>query len=88
MPKFSTPDYAPLPPGVDFFYPREIAAYLRCSLQTVYNLIDDGSLTAHWCRGTYRVRRADLIAYFLATFGDPILANGTTQPKLPFPAKP
>jgi hypothetical protein len=39
MPKFSSPDYAPLPSGVDFFYPKEIAAYLRCSLQTIYNLI-------------------------------------------------
>ena len=87
MPKFSTPDYAPLPPGVDFFYPKEIAAYLRCSLQTVYNLIEDGALPGHWVRGCYRIRRADLQAYFLATFGDPILDKATNQPVFPFVAK-
>jgi excisionase family DNA binding protein len=74
MPKFSTPDFAPLP-DVDFFTPREVAAYLRCSMQTVYNLIDDGVLTAHRVRRSYRIRRADLQAYFLATFNDPILSK-------------
>ncbi|MGE0680005.1 MAG: helix-turn-helix domain-containing protein [Candidatus Binatia bacterium] len=87
MPKFSTPDYAPLPPDVDFFYPKEVAAYLRCSLQTVYNLIEDGALKAHWLRGCYRIRRADLQAYFLATFDDPILTTGTNQQPLPFSSK-
>lgn len=87
MPKFSTPDYAPLPPHVDFFYPKEVAAYLRCSLQTVYNLIEDRTLTAYYLRGNYRIRRADLQAYFLATFGDPILRDEAKQQVLPLPPK-
>jgi len=69
MPKFSSPEYAPLPPGVDFFYPKEIAAYLRCSLQTVYNLIEDGTLKAHWVRRGYRIRREDFNAWFHQQFG-------------------
>jgi excisionase family DNA binding protein len=69
MPKFSSPDYAPLPSGVDFFYPKEIAAYLRCSLQTIYNLIGDGALKVYWVRGCYRIRREDFNAWFHQQFG-------------------
>lgn len=82
MPKFSTPDYAPLPPDVDFFYPKEIAAYLRCSLQTIYNLIEDGEIKAHWLRGCYRIRRADYEQWYARTFGDPIMASAPKQPDL------
>lgn len=68
MPKFSTPDFAPLP-DVPFYMVKEIAAYLRCSQQTVLNLIEDGAIKAAWVRGCYRIRRKDFTQWFQQHFG-------------------
>lgn len=68
MPKFSTPDYAPLP-DVPIYQPKELAAYLRCSMQTIYNLIEDGAIKAAWVRGSYRIRRVDFEQWHQRQFG-------------------
>lgn len=68
MPKFSTPDFAPLP-DVPIYQVKELAAYLRCSCQTVYNLIDDGAIKAAHFRGTYRIRREDFNHWYHQRFG-------------------
>lgn len=77
MPKFSTPDYAPLP-NVPIYVPKELAAFLRCSMQTIYNLIDDGEINAAWVRKGYRIRRVDFEAWYRQQFG--VLPNAE-QPR-------
>lgn len=68
MPKFSSPEYAPLP-DVVLYTPKELAAFLRCSTQTIYNLIDDGTIKAACVRKGYRIRRSDFECWYQQQFG-------------------
>lgn len=46
--------------GSAFLTVRELAAYLRVSLRTAYQLIYDGAVPAARVGGQYRIRRAEL----------------------------
>ena len=50
--------------------PSEIADTLRCSLSTVYALLESGKLVGHRCPG-WRVREEDLHAYLERTRQEP-----------------
>lgn len=50
--------------------PSEVAATLRCSLSTVYNLLERGQLVGSRCPG-WRVKESDLDAYIERTRREP-----------------
>jgi excisionase family DNA binding protein len=48
------------PPTTTWATTRELAEHLRCSRDTVYRLVRDGVLTAHYAGPTSRVALFDL----------------------------
>ncbi len=57
----------PLP---DVMTPAEAAAYLRVNPQTVYRLLNAGTLPGAKVGRTWRVRRADLDLFLAGTKGE------------------
>jgi excisionase family DNA binding protein len=60
----------------------EVADRLRCSVSTVYALLETGRLVGHRCPG-WRVRAADLEAYIEGTKKEPQLPPGRNHGPLP-----
>lgn len=61
--------------------PSEIADTLRCSISTVYALLESGKLVGHRCPG-WRVKEEDLHAYLEKTRQEPAapVTRKTTGP--------